>query len=81
VYLEAAASILGASFPVPEFVPDGEGGIDIEWSKNARRLTLSCRAYATHNDYLYWEEDGNYDARDITLSLLIERLRWLNNAA
>src|SRR6266404_6623902 len=40
-YLEAATAILGDAFPFPEFIPDGEGGIDIEWTKNSRRLTLS----------------------------------------
>jgi hypothetical protein len=80
VYLEAATAILGDKFPAPEFVPDGEGGIDIEWSKNARRLTLSCRATEDQNDYIYSEENGVYDARDFTLALLITRLHWLNAA-
>jgi hypothetical protein len=80
IYLEAATAIIGADFPAPEFVPDGEGGIDIEWSNNARHLTLSCRATAGQNDYIYWEENGVYDAKDFSLALLISQLKWLTHA-
>jgi hypothetical protein len=76
-YLEAAASILGTSFAVPEFIPDGEGGIDIEWSNGQKQVTLSCRATGSQRDYIYWEESGSYEAKDFTLALLVTRLMWL----
>lgn len=79
-YVQIARAILGLSFISPEFIPDGEGGIDIEWNNDNRNVTLSCRGTDTQNDYIYWEEDGAYDARDASLALLIHRLNWLNYA-
>ncbi len=80
LYLEAGTAIMGTDFPAPEFIPDGEGGIDIEWNRNQRTVTLSCRGNASQDDYIYWEENGEYEAKDATLTRLIHRLNWLNNA-
>jgi hypothetical protein len=79
-YLEAAQAIFGRAFPKPEFVSDGEGGIDIEWKHRTRSLTLSCRGNDSQHDYLYWEENDQYDAKDVSLGRLITRLDWLNDA-
>lgn len=79
-YLEVARSILGRAFPQPEFISDGEGGIDIEWRRNTRTLTLSCRGNDFQRNYLYWEENGKYGAKDVSLTLLVTRLDWLNDA-
>jgi hypothetical protein len=79
-YLSVASRIMKQFFPRPELISDGEGGIDIEWTKNARKVSLSCRGTDAQSDYIYWEEGGNYDARDFALLLLIYRLNWLNHA-
>lgn len=76
--LETASALLGRAFPIPRFMPDGEGGIDTEWSKGDRNLTLSCRGRENQEDFLYWEEGGQYDGDSASLDLLIEKLGWLN---
>jgi hypothetical protein len=64
--------------PEAEFTPDGEGGIDIEWENNGRRLALSCRSSSDSNDFISWREvSGQYDGREASQELLDERLRWL----
>lgn len=80
LYLEVTRGLMGRLFPEPEFVSDGEGGIDIEWANGARKVTLSCRGHNAQKDYIYWQENNEYGARDISLSRLIERLRWLTHA-
>jgi hypothetical protein len=79
-YIEVASAELGSSFLEPEFVPDGEAGIDIEWNRAQRTLTLSCRGSGAQKDYIYWEENGSYEVKDASLSLLINRLEWLSQA-
>lgn len=79
-YLSRANRLLKDAFPRPELVSDGEGGIDIEWTKNARKVTLSCRGNSAQCDYIYWEENGEYDARDYSLLRLIHSLTWLIHA-
>jgi hypothetical protein len=66
--------------PRPEFIPDGEGGIDIEWVSGNKKMTLSCRGRQDKKDYIYWEHNGEYDAKDFTLSRLLTRIDWLNHA-
>jgi hypothetical protein len=79
-YIELCGAFFGGLFPQPEFVPDGEAGIDIEWANKNRRITISCRGNNAQNDYIYWQEGDRYDAVDITLSRLINSLNWLNGA-
>lgn len=75
-YLEKASYVM--RFPLPEFEPDGEGGIDIEWEINGRHLALSCRARDEHDDFISWREaGGRYDGNPATQQLLNERLEWL----
>lgn len=66
------------SLPEAEFTPDGDGGIDIEWEYNGRRLALSCRATLDSSDFISWREVGKeYDGREASQELLDERLKWL----
>lgn len=81
-YLEVAyaiASLCDARLPRPRFMPDGESGIDIEWEKGARNLTLSCRGLDHQQDFIYWEENGAYDGKDASLTLLMDKLDWLRD--
>jgi hypothetical protein len=79
-FLKNAQAILGPRLPRPSFMPDGEGGIDIEWERGDRNVTLSCRGRADQTDFIYWEENGDYEGRDATLALLIVKLPWLADA-
>jgi hypothetical protein len=64
--------------PEAEFTPDGEGGIDIEWDYNGRRLALSCRSTSDSSDFISWREAGReYDGAEASQELLDERLKWL----
>jgi hypothetical protein len=62
----------------PELIPDGEGGIDIEWEHGNRKLALSCRGRANQRDFIYWRENGGqYDGDEASPELLREKLSWL----
>jgi hypothetical protein len=75
-YLESASNVM--KIPHPEFTPDGEGGIDIEWEINGRRLALSCKARDNHDDFISWREaGGRYEGDIASEGLLKERLDWL----
>lgn len=70
-------SVLDA-LPVPDFVPDGEGGVDIEWTVDERLVCLSCRAFPTlKGNYFYWQGTNEYDAEAVTPPGLLRRLQWL----
>jgi hypothetical protein len=75
-FLDAASERL--RIPVPEFTPDGERGLDIEWEIAGRRLALSCRGNNTDVDFISWREpQGRYDGLPASSSLLVEKLIWL----
>lgn len=75
-YLESASNIM--VLPHPDFTPDGEGGIDIEWEIKGRRLALSCRAQGGQSDFISWREpDGQYDGEPASEALLKDKLDWL----
>jgi hypothetical protein len=79
--LEQVSALMGRLFPTPSFIPDGEGGIDIEWERKGRKVSLSCRAGANQRDFIYWKENGGrYDGDEFSLDLLQDKLIWLNNA-
>src|SRR5437660_2457458 len=50
-YLENASAVMSTLFPRPSLTPDGEGGIDVEWTNRDREVTLSCRSGANQQDY------------------------------
>lgn len=77
-YLEAASSTIRLSKLRPEFTPDGDGGIEIEWERNGRRLVVSFKAHPGDRDFISWREpQGRYDGREATKELLQDRLNWL----
>lgn len=64
--------------PMPEFTPDGDGGIEVEWERNGRRLVISFKAHEGDTDFISWREpEGRYDGREATKELLQDRLNWL----
>lgn len=76
-YLESASSLM--RIPRPEFTPDGEGGIDIEWENQGRFLAINFSS-AGGGDFISWREpDGRYEGEPITEERLIEKLDWLTS--
>lgn len=76
-----AFSRANAGVPAPDFIPDGEGGIDIEWMNGEREVTLSCRARPTlKGNYIYWQDADEYDAKGVSIFLLTDRLNWLTDS-
>ena len=67
-------------FPEPEYTPDGEAGIDLEWREGARVVSVACRANAGLPDYVYHQDGSGYDARAADDEYILDRLRWLVSA-
>jgi hypothetical protein len=80
---DCARSLLDAAseqmiIPLPEFTPDGDGGIDIEWEYSGRRLALSCSANPNSPNFISWREpQGRYEGDEASGELLNNRLEWL----
>jgi hypothetical protein len=74
-YLTAASK--GWILPIPEFTPDGEGGIDIEWENKGRRLALNFSSDG-HGDFISWREpNSRYEGARTEERLFLEKLDWL----
>ena len=67
----------GLILPTPEFTPDGEGGVDIEWENKERRLALNFSSDAG-GDFISWREaNGRYEGAPAEKRLFLEKLDWL----
>ena len=69
--------LLGYEMSLPSFIiPDGEGGIRVEWKTGNKHLRL---AISERKLYLYFEHNGIADGiQNFKAQQLIEKLRWLN---
>jgi hypothetical protein len=77
-YLEGIRFLMETNYLLnPDLVPDGEGGIDIEWEFGDKQITLSCRARENQQDFIYWQQGDHYQAADASPTLLRDRLNWL----
>lgn len=77
LYIIQAFIRMGASFPRPSFVLNGEKGIIIKWANNGYTVRLNCLARALDDDYIYFE-NGEYDIEEnVTIDTLHNRLNWL----
>lgn len=77
-FLLVAFETLENALPIPFYVPDGEGGIRIEWMNGTRELGLICAASESRESYLYHEDGADYGVDElVTESILLNRLRWL----
>lgn len=78
-FTEAGKRFLLSTLPMPEFTPDGEGGIDIEWENKGRRLALNFSSDG-QGDFLSWREpNGRYEGEPARERLFIQKLEWLMN--
>ena len=65
-------------FPVkPQFIPDGEGGLDIEWHRGSKQVSVSCRAQTEEEVYVYYQWGEETGTLDYTPDNLKDRLQWL----
>jgi hypothetical protein len=82
VYERAAAYIQGIrginlKKATPELIPDADGGIEIEWENQGRRLVLTCRKRADE-DFISWREaGGRYEGSQASQQVLNDKLDWL----
>ena len=78
-----AYEAMGDSFPRASASTDEQGGIRLTWSKQAPsgEVRLVCPSDASQQTYLYHELGDNYAVeRDVTVSILVQWLEWLNQA-
>lgn len=76
-YLLMAHIIMGQFYFDPAIIPDGEGGIDLEWESADKHLMLSFRNVPERKDILYYQYNDEYGGDEINLPLLKEKLQWL----
>jgi len=70
-------------FPKASASTDEEGSIRLTWSKQLPEceVRLVCPATSEQKAYLYHEIGDNYTVeRDVTASVLVQWLEWLNQA-
>ncbi|NJL11151.1 MAG: hypothetical protein HC908_16045 [Calothrix sp. SM1_7_51] len=74
---------MGDRFPKASASTDEEGGIRLTWNKLSLecQVRLVCPASSEQQAYLYHELGDNYAVeRDVTASVLVQWLEWLNQA-
>lgn len=78
-----AYEAMGDSFPRASTSTDEQGSIRLTWSKPSpeSEVRLVCPATSEQKAYLYHELGDNYAIeRDVTASILVQWLQWLNRA-
>jgi hypothetical protein len=78
-----AYEAMGDRFPKASASTDEEGGIRLTWNKLSPecQVRLVCSASSEQHAYLYHELGDNYAVeRDVTASVLVQWLEWLNQA-
>ncbi|KYC43773.1 hypothetical protein WA1_00995 [Scytonema hofmannii PCC 7110] len=78
-----AYEAMGNRFPRASASTDEQGGIRLTWSKQSPEgeVRLVCPGTAEQQAYLYHEIGDNYAIeRDVTASILVQWLEWLNQA-
>jgi hypothetical protein len=78
-----AYEAMGDRFPKASASTDEEGGIRLTWNKLSPecQVRLVCPTSSEEQVYLYHELGDNYAVeRDVTASVLVQWLEWLNQA-
>ncbi len=77
-FLRGLSESFDRLLPIPNIVPDGEGGIRAEWEIRGKILSLVCPSKSDWKPYIYFEEGDFYDAeKDVRLGIFIKRFSWL----
>ncbi len=76
-YIIAAYRVMRESFPRPKMESDGEGGIVFDWRSDGKIIRLASRATPNQKNYIYYQFGDDHQAKNASLSLLIDRLNWL----
>lgn len=77
-FLDDAFRLYERGLPTPNIIPNGEGGIRLEWISDSRELRLICPSQNDKPAYIYYQEGNEYSVEtDATPSMLITRLDWL----
>lgn len=78
-FITEAHRVMGDRFTRPRVVPDGKGGIIMEWRNGADVVKLGCVTVDTKRDYIYYKRENIYDAVEASVDDLIKWLHWLNH--
>ena len=83
---QAATSHLLAAWVAEQLLPgdlcpDGDGGLDVDWERGSKRITLFLHATESRENYLYWQDGTRYGIETPpTPDTLIRRLVWLRQS-
>jgi len=79
-FLDGLSNFFDRTLPIPNFIPDGEGGIRAEWNIQGREIRLVCPAKSDWKPYIYFEESNYYEVeKDLKLGTFIKGFSWLLN--
>lgn len=78
-YIAEAHKRMADRLTRPRIVPDGKGGIIMEWRNGADVVKLGCVSADTRRDYIYYKRENIYDAVEASADDLIKWLDWLND--
>lgn len=77
-FLKGLSENFNRPLPIPNFIPDGEGGIRAEWNIRGKEIRLVCPSKIEWKPYIYFEEGEFYDVeKDINIRSLVKRFNWL----
>jgi hypothetical protein len=82
-FIVEAYDVMGDRFPKASASTDEQGSIRLTWSKLEPEceVRLMCPAHTDQPAYLYHELGNDYAVeREITVSILLQWLEWLNQA-
>lgn len=60
--------------PRPRVVPDGKGGIIMEWQRGGDIVKLGCVSVNTKRDYIYYRRGNLYDVIEASVDVLLKHL-------
>jgi hypothetical protein len=69
------AFIKSPGAPCPDVVPNGEGGIDVEWTIGDKLVSLQIHKSNPNNDRIFFKKDAGFSSTELTLVNLLNLLR------
>lgn len=74
-FITEAYRKMGDRFTRPRVVPDGKGGIIMEWRDGENLVKLGCVSTDKKRDYIYYRRGNIYDVVEASVDDLIKWLR------